>query len=631
MQITKNVLTSMGVSSANADKHLDALNEAMAAHGIDSRLRIAHFLAQIVHESAHMKAVSENLNYSTDGLLRVFRKYFKTRALAEAYARKPQKIASRVYANRMGNGNEASGDGWTYRGRGLVQLTGKHNYGRFSQWIGEDVVSDPDRVAEDFAAHSAVFYWDVTGLNALADTDNLRLITKRVNGGLNGFADRRRLLEKAKRALADIPEGTAAPAAPLPRPVAAAASAQTKDDAPFAPTHRVVPSSLNLRKEPRVSGSTRVASLPQNTTVQVLGTADDGWVQVRALLGGRLRDGFVAERYLAELPRGGAAGEPAGAPFKPSHRVVPAALNLRSAPKVSGSTRIAALAQGAQVEQLGDAKAPGWVMVRTLLNGVLREGFVADRYLAPLPRGTSFSASASGLDEIRIPPALLPQPKDPVTRARDGGRLYPLSEPKAPKVSGTNEETRAKQLLAIIDWMDCENPEHKRYAPRGSVNRADTYAQDYCALAGAYLPRVWWTADALARIALEEHVEPAFERTVRMLNTNALHDWLIDFGADFGWHRDMDLISIQEAANAGEACLIVAKSAEANRPGSIVVVPPEHEGCMAKRDKDGDVLRPIESKCASTNRRCITARGAWWLSDRYADFGLWRNPLDPVA
>jgi hypothetical protein len=410
--------------------------------------------------------------------------------------------------------------------------------------------------------------------------------------------------------------------------VTAAATAETKDATPFSPTHRVIPDSLNLRKEPGVTGANRVASLPRNTTVQVTGASSDGWVQVRALLGGRLRDGFVAERYLAELPRGGAAGEPAGAPFKPSHRVVPAALNLRSSPKASGSTRIAALAQGAQVEQLGDAKAPGWVMVRTLLNGVLREGFVADRYLAPLPRGTSFSIAASALDEIAVPAAHLPQPKDPVTRQRDGGRLYPLSEPKAPKVSGTNEETRARQLLATIDWMDCENPDHKRYAPRGSVNRADTYAQDYCSLAGAYLPRVWWTADALARIALEEHVEPAFERTVRMLDTNALHDWLIDFGADFGWHRDMDLLSIQEAANAGEVCLIVGKSAEANRPGSIVVVPPEHEGCMARRDKEGDVLRPIESKCASTNRRCLTARSAWWLSDRYSDCGLWRNPSD---
>jgi hypothetical protein len=185
-------------------------------------------------------------------------------------------------------------------------------------------------------------------------------------------------------------------------------------------------------------------------------------------------------------------------------------------------------------------------------------------------------------------------------------------------------------LLAIIDWLGCENPAHKRYAARGSAHRADTYVQDYCDLAGTYLPRVWWTADALARIALEEHVEPAFEQTVRLLSTSALHDWLIDFGAELGWHRDMDLLSLQEAANAGEVALIVAKSAEPNRPGAIAIVPPEHEGCLAKRDGEGDVLRPIESKCASTNRRCLTARSAWWLSDRYSDFGLWRNPLDPA-
>ena len=157
MQITKGVLTDMGVSPDNAAKHLDQLNEAMGKHGIVTALRIAHFLSQIVHESAHMKAVVENLNYSADGLRRTFPGYFKTPAIAQAYARKPEKIANRVYGDRMGNGPESSGDGFRYRGRGLVQLTGKSNYKAFSDWVGHDCVDEPDAVAERFAAYSAVF------------------------------------------------------------------------------------------------------------------------------------------------------------------------------------------------------------------------------------------------------------------------------------------------------------------------------------------------------------------------------------------------------------------------------------------------------------------------------------------
>jgi predicted chitinase len=215
MKITKSVLTDMGVSSENAEKYLAPLNEAMEAHRIDTPLRIAHFLAQIVHESAHMKYSSENLNYSASGLRKVFGKYFPTTALANAYARQPRKIASRVYANRMGNGDELSGDGWTYRGRGLMQLTGKNNYRAFSEWLGQDVVSQPDRVANEFAAHSAVYYWTANGLNRYADRDDLTTITKRINGGLNGYKDRLYLLGKAKKALREMEPVEEVPAAPV--------------------------------------------------------------------------------------------------------------------------------------------------------------------------------------------------------------------------------------------------------------------------------------------------------------------------------------------------------------------------------------------------------------------------------
>ena len=146
MRIKEHLLIGIGVTKARTDKFLPDLNDALSEHQIDTPLRIAHFFAQVLHESGRMKYVEENLNYSEQALFRVFRKYF-TPSQAKVYARKPEMIGSRVYAGRMGNGDEASRDGYSYRGRGLIQLTGKNNYRKFSQWIGEDVVAQPDFVA----------------------------------------------------------------------------------------------------------------------------------------------------------------------------------------------------------------------------------------------------------------------------------------------------------------------------------------------------------------------------------------------------------------------------------------------------------------------------------------------------
>jgi hypothetical protein len=201
-----------------------------------------------------------------------------------------------------------------------------------------------------------------------------------------------------------------------------------------------------------------------------------------------------------------------------------------------------------------------------------------------------------------------------------------LGEDGRPKRTGTTPEARAAHLAASIAWLDCEDPEHLRYQPKGGASYANTYCADYCDLAGVYLPQVWWTADALARIAEEQRVDVAFNRTVRELSTNALFDWLEDYGAAFGWQREIDLLSLQTAANAGEVCVIVAKSKDLSRPGHIVAIVPEQEGCQAKRDKDGDCLRPVESQSGRRNVRSASAASAWWLADRFQGHALWRNP-----
>lgn len=185
---------------------LEALDEFVASFnmwavyfGVDTPQRVAMYLAQTFHESALCKRTEENLNYSADGLLKTFPKYFKTRGIAEAYARKPQKIANRVYAYRMGNGNEASGDGWKYRGRGFIQITGKSNYQLFMKgdWCEKDVVKEPDLLSKFYYNQLAsLWYWNSRGLNTLADSERIEDITRRINGGLNGIADRKLLYRR---------------------------------------------------------------------------------------------------------------------------------------------------------------------------------------------------------------------------------------------------------------------------------------------------------------------------------------------------------------------------------------------------------------------------------------------------
>jgi putative chitinase len=163
--------------------------------------RAAHFFGQTSHETGGFKAFSENLNYNAAGLKSIFKKYFPDDATANRYARQPEKIANRVYASRMGNGDEASGDGWRYRGRGALQLTGKDNYSAFAKYCGRpDVLSNPDIVATELAFESAMFFFEKNKLWTICDqgvTDPAILsLTKRINGGTHGLADR---TEKTKK------------------------------------------------------------------------------------------------------------------------------------------------------------------------------------------------------------------------------------------------------------------------------------------------------------------------------------------------------------------------------------------------------------------------------------------------
>jgi putative chitinase len=202
MQITQEQLGACVGNNPYLDHWTEALNKILPDYDINTPQRVAAFVAQAAHESGNFTALHENLNYRAETLRKVFPKYFPDDATAQQYASQPNKaelIANRVYASRMGNGNEASGDGFRYCGRGLIQLTGKQNYQAFADSL-EMAVEDVPAFLETFegAIQSACWFWENNNLNQYADTDDILTMTKRINGGTIGLEDRKKHYEHAK-------------------------------------------------------------------------------------------------------------------------------------------------------------------------------------------------------------------------------------------------------------------------------------------------------------------------------------------------------------------------------------------------------------------------------------------------
>jgi putative chitinase len=177
-------------------------------------IRLQFFLAQLGHESAGLSLMEEGLNYSAQGLVTTFGKYFPTLSAATPFARNPQKIANFVYANRMGNGPPTSGDGFRFRGRGYIQITGRENYAKIGAVAGVDLIANPDAaISADHALEIACGFWTFNKLNPVADTGDFVAVTRKINGGTKGLADRRAWLDKVIRTLATPVAATPAPAA----------------------------------------------------------------------------------------------------------------------------------------------------------------------------------------------------------------------------------------------------------------------------------------------------------------------------------------------------------------------------------------------------------------------------------
>lgn len=195
--ITPELLQKLGITK-DCDEWCEILNDLLPKYDIDSPQRIAAFLAQCSHESGHFEKLVENLNYGAKGLVMTWPKRFTTTDLANKYARQPEAIANFVYANRLGNGDESSGDGWKYRGRGLIQLTGKYNYQKFADTVGISLEQTINYLqTKQGAAEAACLFWKNNNLNRFADNGDIKGMTKVINGGFLGLPEREENYTKA--------------------------------------------------------------------------------------------------------------------------------------------------------------------------------------------------------------------------------------------------------------------------------------------------------------------------------------------------------------------------------------------------------------------------------------------------
>jgi hypothetical protein len=288
-------------------------------------------------------------------------------------------------------------------------------------------------------------------------------------------------------------------------------------------------------------------------------------------------------------------------------------LFLRSAPVVSDSTRITVLPVGHVVTKKADASVTGWWEVSTTVQGASVDGFASSKFLVPDSAFTPIPTVSS------ISPVHLRTTQE--VKRTNLRYPFPLNETGQPtRNSGSQPNVRAGEVTNIIKWLDVENK--ARYAPNSQHTYCNIYAYDYCYLGGVYLPRVWWTSQALLKLQQGKSVQPAYGETVNEINANSLYIWLQDFGPTFGWNRTFDFTAMQQAANDGQVVIICGQNKVPNRSGHITAVAPETNTQKAARS-GATVTSPLQSQAGRSNRKYMVH--AWWQMPSIKVHGCWIN------
>ena len=305
-----------------------------------------------------------------------------------------------------------------------------------------------------------------------------------------------------------------------------------------------------------------------------------------------------------------------------------AALRLRREPKISTPPQanvVGNLPDGHRVRALTGTQVNGFLEVESSLSGALLRGFASARFLVPdddpsdiVPVVPAVAPPAAGIVGV-----IMPRRPGSVTRRRDPASAHSLNEQGQPARVGRQAQELRAELAAIADWLAVDDPKHLRYQPHDGLTFCNIYAHDYCHLAGVYLPRVWWTAQAQLKLAQGEEVAPLIGSTISEVRANDLFRWLRDFGPSFGWRQTGTLTKLQAEANQGAIGVIVARRKEDGRSGHIVMVVPETDEQLARRDAAGEVVAPLQSQAGARNFRYGLNNPNWHNGETFAESAFW--------
>ncbi|OEC93562.1 hypothetical protein [Rhizobium sp. YK2] len=315
-----------------------------------------------------------------------------------------------------------------------------------------------------------------------------------------------------------------------------------------------------------------------------------------------------------------------GKTFVVSTKISP--LRLRSAPVITdppGENVVAQLPDGQPVRAVDGKVTNGFREVETSLLGANLHGFAFSKFLTPASASTDIPIVSPQAE----PPAngivavYMPRRDGTVTKRTDFADAHSLNESRQPTRSGASPTELIDELETIIDWLASDDPDHARYQPRDGLTFCNIYTHDYCFLAGAYLPRVWWTPKALIALSHGTAVTPLIGDTIDEMRANDLFRWLRDFGPMFGWRQTGTLTKLQQSANQGGLGIIIARRKEEGRSGHMVMVVPESDTFAATRNAAGDVIAPLQSQAGAVNFRRGVGRPTWWSDDRFAESAFW--------
>lgn len=296
-------------------------------------------------------------------------------------------------------------------------------------------------------------------------------------------------------------------------------------------------------------------------------------------------------------------------------RVTAASLNFRSSPEVSNLNRLGVLHHGQLVTKISETDGKWWKISAEISSQTL-EGFVSSAYLEPQSANPPLEVGAVTAVHLRTS-------SSSVTRKRGGGRVFHLNENDIPYRTGTSDKTKLSDIEQILAYLDVGNKsKHKRYRAGGGNTYCNIYAYDYCCLTQAFLPRNWWTGASIAKLTQGVSVEPKYDKTVKELRANDLHDWFQDWGAQFGWKPAQSPNELQNAANQGKVCIIVAKRTNTGSPGHITAVVPETATVKATRH-GGIVFIPVQSQAGSNNFTRETPGRRFWTGSQFQSHGFW--------